>query len=84
MSDVGALKADLVTGYHLLAREGLGLGYLGHLTAREPGGGTFWSYPLGVSFEEVEEGDLQEYDFAAKTLNGGRRVNPVIAIHRQI
>jgi L-fuculose-phosphate aldolase len=81
---LGELKADLVTGYHLLAREGLGLGYLGHLTARLPGGTSFWSYPLGISFEEVEEGDLQEADFAAKTIAGGRRVNPVLAIHGQI
>jgi len=78
------LKADLVTGYHLLAREGLGLGSLGHLTARLPGGTSFFSYPFGLSFEEVEEADLQEADFTAKTIAGGRRVNPVLAIHGQI
>jgi L-fuculose-phosphate aldolase len=81
---LAALKGEMVTGYRAMAREGLGLGYLGHLTARLPGGTTFWSYPWGLSFEEVEEPDLQECDFQAKNLTSDLAINPVLAVHGQI
>lgn len=78
---VAALKAEMVAGYHILAREGLGLGLLGHLTARSPAGDSFWTYQLGQSFEEVAADDLREADFDLNIRAGGGAINPTLKIH---
>ena len=78
---VAALRDEMVAGYHILAREGLGLGLLGHLTARSPSGDSFWTYQLGKSFEEVEADDLREADFDLNILAGGGAINPTLKIH---
>jgi L-fuculose-phosphate aldolase len=78
---VSALKAEMVAGYHILARAGLGVGLLGHLTARSPTGDTFWTYQLGQSFEEVEADDLREADFGLNIVAGGGAINPTLKIH---
>lgn len=78
---VTELKAEMVAGYHILAREGLGLGLLGHLTARSPAGDSFWTYQLGQSFEEVEADDLREAGFDLDILAGGGAINPTLKIH---
>ena len=78
---VAELKDEMVAGYHILAREGLGLGLLGHLTARAPGGDSFWTYRLGQSFEEVEADDLREADFDMNILAGDGAINPTLKIH---
>jgi L-fuculose-phosphate aldolase len=78
---VAALKQEMVAGYHILAREGLGIGLLGHLTARAPAGDSFWTYQLGQSFEEVAAGDLREADFDLDIRAGGGAINPTLKIH---
>lgn len=78
---VADLKAEMVAGYHVLAREGIGLGLLAHLTARSPAGDTFWTYQLGQSFEEVAADDLREADFDLNILAGGGTINPTLKIH---
>jgi L-fuculose-phosphate aldolase len=75
------LKTEMMYGYHMLGRHGLGLGLLGHLTARTPKGDTFYSYPLGVSFDEVTLEDIYECDYECNVLDGDRKINPTMRIH---
>jgi len=75
------LKQEMMYGYHMLGRHGLGLGLLGHLTARSPKGDTFYSYPLGVSFDEVTLKDIYECDFECNVLDGDAKINPTMRIH---
>ena len=63
------LKKNLVYGYRILARYGIGLGLLAHLTARLPGAQTFWSYKWGDSFEDVTVEGLRECDFQGNVLS---------------
>lgn len=74
------LKRDLVYGYRILARYGIGVGLLGHLTARLPGANTFWSYQWGDSFEKVTVDGLRECDFDCNVINGDGRVNSSLKI----
>jgi L-fuculose-phosphate aldolase len=75
------LKQKLVLGYRILGLHGLGLGLLAHLTARLPGGDTFWSYPFGASVEEVTLESLCEARFDGATIDTARRVNPTLSAH---
>lgn len=78
---LGDLKRELACGYRILGHHGLGKGLLAHLTARSPGGETFWTYQLGQSVEEVRMRDLCESDFEAAPLRRGRKVNPTLRMH---
>jgi len=74
------LKKNLVYGYRILARYGIGLGLLAHLTARLPGAQTFWSYKWGDSFEDVTVDGLRECDFQGNVLSGDGTVNASLKI----
>jgi L-fuculose-phosphate aldolase len=74
------LKKNLVYGYRILARYGIGLGLLAHLTARLPGAQTFWSYKWGDSFEDVTVEGLRECDFQGNVLSGDGTVNASLKI----
>jgi len=74
------LKRNLVYGYRILARYGIGVGLLGHLTARLPGANTFWSYQWGDSFEKVTEDGLRECDFDCNVITGDGEVNDSLKI----
>jgi L-fuculose-phosphate aldolase len=74
------LKRNLVYGYRILARYGIGVGLLGHLTARLPGANTFWSYQWGDSFEKVTESGLRECDFDCNVITGDGEVNDSLKI----
>ncbi len=75
------IKREMMYGYHMLGRHGLGLGLLGHLTGRAPGSDTFYSYPLGVSFDEVTLDDIYECDYECNVLDGDAKINPTMRIH---
>jgi L-fuculose-phosphate aldolase len=74
----------LARGYRILGMNGIGLGLLAHLTLREPGGQTFWSYQFGESVEEVTPDSLREVDFDLQVLSGGGAVNRNLRIHSEI
>lgn len=78
------LRRDLALGYRILGMHGLGLGMLGHLTARLPGGDTFWTYQFGQSVEEVRVSDLREVDFDLRAVTGEGRINPSLRLHGEI
>ena len=81
---VDELKRELVYGYRMLGRAGLGRGLLAHLTARMPGTETFWTYQIGYSVEEVAIDVLCEADFEVTPLDGVSRPNPSIRAHGMI
>ena len=74
------LKMNLVLGYRILARYGIGVGLLGHLTARLPGAHTFWSYQWGDSFERVTMDGLRECDFDCNVITNDGEVNDSLKI----
>jgi L-fuculose-phosphate aldolase len=75
---------DLALAYRVLGSLDLGVGLLAHLTMREPGASSFWTYQLGQSVEEVRTADLIEVDFNLKPVKGHGQVNPNLSIHAQI
>jgi len=78
------LRRELALGYRVLGSQGIGLGLLVHITVREPGAKTFWTYQLGQSVEEVRICDLREVDFDLNIQNGDGQVNPNLRIHSEI
>jgi L-fuculose-phosphate aldolase len=78
------LRRELALGYRVLGSQGIGLGLLAHITVREPGATTFWTYQLGQSVEEVRVCDLREVDFELNIQSGGGEVNPNLRIHSEI
>jgi len=77
-------RQDLALGYRILGMYGLGLGMLGHLTARQPGSTTFWTYQFGQSMEEVRVPDLREVDFELNVVSGDGVINPSLRLHGEI
>lgn len=82
--ELAALRRDLVLGYHVLDLDGQASGIAGHLSARLPGAGTFWSHRYGVTFGEVGGHDLVEADFELNALRGSGAVNPTMHLHTRI
>lgn len=78
------LQRELALGFRMLGDHGLGLGLLAHLTARLPGGDTFWTYQLGMSVEEVRVQDLAEARADATPVDPACCINPSMAIHGDI
>ena len=74
------LKRNMVLGYRIMARYGIGIGLLGHFTARLPGKNTFWSYQWGDSFDTVVEENLRECDFDCNVITGDGKVNDSLKI----
>lgn len=81
---IDELKAELAHGFRAMALNKMGLGLLAHLTARMPGGDTYWTYQIGQSVEEVRVSDLRECTFDAKPCDGVSRINPSIACHGDV
>ena len=70
----------------ILADEGHESGLAGQLTARGPRADTFWTLPLGLSFEEAEESSWLLIDDALTVLSGEgsygiREPNPATRFH---
>ena len=68
------------------ADEGHESGLAGQLTARGPDEGTFWTLPLGLAFDEADEGSWLLIDDAMKVLGGAgsfgiREPNPATRFH---
>ena len=74
------LKRTMVIGYRIMARYDIGVGLLGHFTARLPGKNTFWSYQWGDSFDTVIEDNLRECDFDCNVITGDGEVNDSLKI----
>lgn len=68
----------------MLWHAGLSLGLLAHLTARVPGSGTFWTYQLGKSVEEVTYHDLREADYELNLQGPDGVVNPTLRFHGMV
>jgi len=70
----------------ILADEGHESGLAGQLTARGPSAGTFWTLPLGLAFDEAEEGSWLLIDDGLAVLDGRgshgiREPNPATRFH---
>src|SRR6188768_2635217 len=70
----------------ILADEGHESGLAGQLTARGPRAETFWTLPLGLAFDEAEEGSWLLIDDALTVLEGDgsfgiREPNPATRFH---
>lgn len=78
------LRRNLALGYRILGMHGIGLGMLGHLTARSAGDDTFWTYQFGQSMEEVRVQDLREVDFDLNVMAGEGVINPSLRLHGEI
>jgi L-fuculose-phosphate aldolase len=81
MTDTATLRRELLAAYHILDIHGLNAGIAGHLTARLPGGGSFWCHGYGQGFEEVRATDLHHADLELNVLSGPGRINPSHVIH---
>jgi L-fuculose-phosphate aldolase len=75
------LKRELLAAYHILDVHGQNAGIAGHLTARAPGGDSFWCHGYGQGFEEVRAADLHNADMALRVLSGPGRISPSLVIH---
>lgn len=78
--DEATLRRELLAAYHILDVHGQNAGIAGHLTARLPGGDSFWCHGYGQGFEEVRADDLRHADMELRVLNGGK-INPSLVIH---
>ena len=78
------LLRELVTGYHVLDHDGQASGVAGHLSARTPGGQSFWSHRFGLTFGEIGATELLEADFELNILSGAPPINPTMHIHTRI
>jgi L-fuculose-phosphate aldolase len=79
-------RARLTRSAWILADEGHESGLAGQLTARGPDEGTFWTLPLGLAFDEAEEGSWLLIDDALAVLDGRgshgiREPNPATRFH---
>jgi L-fuculose-phosphate aldolase len=81
MTDPATLKRELLAAYHILDLFGQNAGIAGHLTARLPGGDSFWCHGYGQGFEEVRAADLHRADMDLNVLEGPGRINPSHVIH---
>ena len=78
------MKRDLIIGYHVLDDDSQSSGIAGHLTARLPGAGTFWTHRWGLSFGEVSADELLQSDFGLNIVSGRPPMNPTLHIHARI
>jgi L-fuculose-phosphate aldolase len=76
MSDVAARKRHLLAADHILDMHGQNVRLAGHLTARLPGGDSFWCQVYGEGFEDVRAADLHHSDIDLHVLEGPGRINP--------
>lgn len=74
------LRADLLTGFHILDEGGQNSGIAGHLTARLPEGRGLLGHRYGLAFDEVRAVDILAADFELET-GSDDRVSPSLAFH---
>ncbi len=79
-------RSGLTRSAWILADEGHESGLAGQLSARGPEAGTFWTLPLGLAFDEVEEASWLLIDDALNVLAGAgshgiREPNPATRFH---
>jgi L-fuculose-phosphate aldolase len=79
--DEQTLRRELLAAFHILDLNGQNAGIAGHLTARLPGGESFFCHGYGQGFEEVRAADLHQADFDLRVLAGPGRINPSLVIH---
>ncbi len=78
------LKREILLAFHILDLNGQNSGIAGHLTAREPGGESFWCHGYGQGFDEVRAADLHHADLELRLLEGRDRISPSLTIHSAI
>lgn len=83
MDGVDRLRAELLTGFHILDEEGQNSGIAGHLTARLPDGRGLLGHRYGLAFDEVRSDDILAADFDLAT-GSDDRVSPSLAFHVSI
>ena len=83
MDAVNRLRAELLTGFHILDEEGQNSGIAGHLTARLPKGEGLLGHRYGMAFDEVRAGDIIRAGFDLET-GSEDRVSPSLAFHVSI
>ena len=77
-------QGDLLDGFAILHRYGLGARIAGHLTHRHPTREAFWTHRFGLGFHEVGADDLMLADFGLNPLEGQGAINPTLHIHAEI
>ena len=77
------LRADLLTGFHILYEEGQNSAIAGHLTARLPDGRGLFGHRYGFAFDEVLAEDILAANFDLET-GSDDRVSPSLAFHVSI
>ena len=83
MEDEDRLRADLLTGFHILDEEGQNSGIAGHLTARLPKGRGLLGHRYGGAFDEVRAEDILAANVDLGT-GSDDRVSPSLAFHVSI
>jgi len=78
------LKAALATACRILSMEGYQDMTLGHVSARQPGGSTFWMKPSGFGLDEISAEMLIRVDLDGKKLEGQGRRHIEVFIHSEI
>jgi len=82
--DDATIRRELLLAFHVLDLNGQNSGIAGHLTARHPGGASFWSHAYGQGFDEVRAADLHHADLDLRILTGRARISPSLSIHAAI
>lgn len=75
---------DLLAGFAILHRHGLGARIAGHLTHRDDTREGFWTHRFGLGFHEVGRDALVLADFELNRLAGQGGINPTLHIHAAI
>lgn len=79
-----ALLQDLLCAFHIMDLTGQPSGMGSHLTARLPGGESFFFHIHNFGFGEVTPGHIHEADFDLNVLTGDVDINPTLHIHTRI
>lgn len=77
-------RDDLLAGFAILHRHGLGARIAGHLTYRDETREGFWTHRFGLGFHEVGPDDLVLADWQLNTMEGQGGINPTLHIHAEI
>jgi L-ribulose-5-phosphate 4-epimerase len=70
MVSAESLRAAIIDTVRLMREEGLVRGTAGNVSAREPGGPSFWITPSGVDYTTMTTEDLVQVDLAGNRLGG--------------
>ncbi|MFB3887411.1 MAG: class II aldolase/adducin family protein [Thermodesulfobacteriota bacterium] len=81
--DINVLKDKLARACRLLEMTGL-IDYSGHISARVPGGQSFWIHPRQLSRTEVKPADMVEVTLKGESVGGGSKPPSETPIHTAV